>query len=311
MASNPPSNAVDGLTSFDLPAIDWRRWARIGISLVVAHAIIGALLWQTLDSMVGAWSRSRTFVHGFLILPATWYMIWEYRDRWMVLPPIPDPWGPRYLVGLGGVWIIGELFALERLQQAAVLAVLPALILAFCGKRVLRELVWPLGLLAFAVPVGMSLEPILQRFTAESIAVGLSLFVVPFERDELLFHLSSRTWEVAPDCGGLRYLLPGLVLAYIFTGLVHRRASQRAQFICISIVGFVLGNSVRAIAIILGDHLGIAEGTDHRVFSYSVFGVLVLTLWWIGLRWQVGDCAGVRDYDALDVSAIPTTAQNP
>lgn len=297
--------------SFDLPALDWKRWARIGIALLVAYTVISVLLWQTIDSLAGAWSRSRTFVHGFLILPATWYMIWEYRDRWTVLSPIPDPSGLRHLVGLGAVWMVGELYALERLQQAVVLAVLPILILAFCGGQVLRVLVWPLGLLAFALPVGTSLEPILQRFTAESIAVGLSLVVVPYERDGLLFHLASRTWEVAPDCGGLRYLLPGLVLAYIFTGLVHRRTSHRVQFLLISILGFVLGNSVRATAIILGDHWGIAEGTDHRVFSYSVFGMLVLALWRMGLQWEEGHSSMALARRQADVRTIAPTVPNP
>lgn len=290
--------------------IDWKRWTCIGAGLVVTCVIIGVLAWPTTYVFVDLWSRSRTYAHGFLIIPATWYMIWEYRGRWMVHSPRPDPRGIALLVGLCAAWMVARLFGAQLLELTAVLLALPVLILAYCGERVLREVAWPLGLLIFALPGGAGLEPMLQQFTAEFIAVGLSLSTVPYERDGLLFHLSTRTWEVAMDCGGLRYLLPGLVLAYIFSGLVHRRALHRVHFLLISMVGFVMGNGVRATAIILGDHLGITEGTDHRVFSYSVFGALLLALWWIGLRWEERADATADRYHGSPLPVLATRTNN-
>ena len=48
----------------------------------------------------------------------------------------------------------------------------------------------------------------------------------------------------------------------------------------------IIANGIRACTIILGDHFGIADGTDHRVFSYAVYGLTMPLLLWIGLRWQ-------------------------
>jgi hypothetical protein len=33
------------------------------------------------------------------------------------------------------------------------------------------------------------------------------------------------------------------------------------------------------------DHLGIADGTDHRVFSYTIYSITVFLLAWLGRRW--------------------------
>jgi hypothetical protein len=48
----------------------------------------------------------------------------------------------------------------------------------------------------------------------------------------------------------------------------------------------MVANGIRAYTIILGDHFGIADGADHRVFSYAVYGLTMPLLLWFGLRWQ-------------------------
>jgi len=40
----------------------------------------------------------------------------------------------------------------------------------------------------------------------------------------------------------------------------------------------ILANGIRAYSIILGNHLGVAEGTDHRFFSYAVYAATYLSL---------------------------------
>jgi hypothetical protein len=47
----------------------------------------------------------------------------------------------------------------------------------------------------------------------------------------------------------------------------------------------MVANGVRAYGVILGDHFGIADGTDHRVFSYTIYGLTIPLLFWLGLRW--------------------------
>ena len=91
--------------------------------------------------------------------------------------------------------------------------------------------------------------------------------------------------EPIADCGGLRYLLPGLAVGYAFATLVYRQPARRVVFLAICAAVLMVANGIRAYGVIVGDHVGIAEGIDHRVFSYSVYGVTMPLLFWIGLRW--------------------------
>jgi exosortase len=166
---------------------------------------------------------------------------------------------------------------------------LPALILGIFGSKVLRILQFPLGFLAFALPVGTSIEPWLQKIAAMFIMLGLDMVGIPYNRDGYFITIPSGTWEVAPDFGGLRYLLPGLALGYVYTAVMHHGLKHRLSFLVLCTLLLVLANGVRAYGVILGDHLGIAEGADHRVFSYVVYGATVIFLAWFGLSWRRDD----------------------
>jgi exosortase A len=256
--------------------------------LLLAWLVVLAIFWTTAHSLVDAWARSRSYAHGFLVLPATGYMVWCYRDRLRKLTPSSHAAGPLLFVALACTWFIGERTGDLLVQQIAVVAMLPTLILSVMGAGVLRVLRFPLGFLGFALPIGTSIEPWLQKMTALFIVTGLDLAGIPHARDGFLITIPSGTWEVAPDCSGLRYLLPGLALSYVYTALMHDRVKQRVSFLFVCALFLVVANGVRAYGIILGDHLGIAEGTDHRVFSYTIYGVTLWSLGWLGLRWDAG-----------------------
>jgi exosortase len=171
------------------------------------------------------------------------------------------------------------------LQQAAVVAMLPGLMWAILGKEIVKTLSWPLGFLVFMLPVGTSIEPWLQDVTAWFIQVGLELTDIPYLYEDHTIVIASGIWEVIADCAGLRYLLPGLAVGYAFATLIYRQPARRLVFLVLCAVALMVANGIRAYCLIVADHFGIAEGTDHRVFSYSVYGVTMPLLFWIGLRW--------------------------
>jgi exosortase A len=236
--------------------------------------------------MVETWANSRTFAHGFLVVPATAYLIWSYRDLWTSHEPYPTVWGLIALFIAACGWLIGDAANVIWLQQIAVVAMIPGLVLTLFGKDVSTTLSWPLGFLVFMVPVGTAIEPWLQDITTWLVRVGLDLAGIPYLAERHRFILTTGTWNVDPDCAGLRYLLPGLALGYAFATLMYRRPSRRLSFLAVCAVVLIVANGIRAYTIILGDHFGIADGADHRVFSYAVYGLTMPLLLWFGLRWQ-------------------------
>jgi exosortase A len=272
-----------------MAAAEAQQWIRACVLFAVSWVIILALFWDTIQTMVDVWAHSRTYAHGFLILPATLYLIWCYRDRLIGISPLANSRGLVLGAILACGWCLGGITQTLLVQQIAVISMLPALILGIFGSKVLRALQFPLGSLAFALPVGTSIEPWLQKITAMFIMLGLEMVGIPHHRDGYLITIPSGSWEVAPDCGGLRYILPGLALGYIYTAVMHHTLKQRVTFLFLCAGLLIVANGARAYGIILADHLGIAEGTDHRVFSYAVYGVTMLFLAWLGLKWSNDD----------------------
>ncbi|TXG87820.1 MAG: hypothetical protein E6R14_00635, partial [Thermomicrobiales bacterium] len=82
----------------------WREWQTAGAILSVAALCIAALFWPTIQSMVDVWASSRTFAHGFLVLPIVGYLVWSSRGRLVLLVPSPNAWGVAVLVGTGILW---------------------------------------------------------------------------------------------------------------------------------------------------------------------------------------------------------------
>jgi len=279
----------------------WAEWRVTGLILCITSLCVVGLFWETVRSMIEAWAGSRTFAHGFLVLPAMGYLIWCYRHMWIQLEPAPSAWGVAALILLGSGWFVGYVTDVVWLQQAAVVAMFPGLMWAILGKEIVKTLSWPLGFLVFMLPVETSIEPWLQDFTAWFIQVGLQLTNIPYHYEDYRIVLTTGTWEVSPDCGGLRYLLPGLALGYAFATLIYRQPARRLVFLALCAVVLMVANGIRAYGVIVGDHFGIADGTDHRVFSYTIYGLTMPLLLWLGLRWQENMTGTSFPHRTLDV----------
>jgi exosortase A len=261
------------------------QWPIPVLVIGIAWVTVVGLFWPTVHSMIAAWNSSRTFAHGFLVVPAAGYLIWCYRARVMVLVPAPSAWGIGAVSMAGMGWFIGYRTNLLVAQQAAVVASLIMLVWALLGAEIFRVLSWPLGFLVFMLPVGTSIEPWLQNFTAWFILIALNLTGIPFLYEEYRITIPSGTWDVAPDCGGLRYLLPGLALGYAFATLIYRQPARRLVFLVVCAAALMIANGIRAYGVIVGDHFGIAEGADHRLFSYTIFGLTIPLVFWLGVKW--------------------------
>lgn len=264
----------------------WSDFQKAGMILCAASLCVATLFWPTIQSMVDVWGSSRTFAHGFLVLPVVGYLVWSFRRRLDSLSPFPNAWGVAALLGSGCAWAVGQVADLLWLQQAAVVASLPGLIWTIYGTQIVRTLSWPLGFLLFLLPVGTSLEPWLQDITAWLILRGLDLSGITYAYRGYDIMVGPAVWEVAPDCGGLRYLLPGLSLAYAFVALTYRQPTRRILFLILCAVVLMIANGIRAYGVIVGNHLGIAVDADHRLFSYTIYGLTMPCLFWLGLKWK-------------------------
>jgi len=141
---------------------------RIALPLVVlVCAGIVAMYWRTAESMVGIWARSETFQHDFLILPISLFLIWTRRREVAKLVPAPDYLGFVLVAGAGLLWLVAAAGEVQVFQHYAMVAMIPAAVIAVAGREVAWALAFPLGFLLLCVPVGEALMLPLMDHTAD------------------------------------------------------------------------------------------------------------------------------------------------
>jgi len=261
------------------------RWSTVATITILAWGAMFWLFWPTVRTLIASWMVSRTFTHGFLVLPATVYLLWFYRQHLTGIVPTPNLSGLAVFSLLVCGWFISHQAGSSLWEQVSLVGMLPALVWVIAGTCALRVLSFPLGLLTFALPIGTAIEVWLQDFTTTFLEVTLNAVGVPLLREGYFLHIPSGRWEVATDCAGLRYVLPGLALGYMYAAMMYRQALRRVAFLILCGLFLILANGVRAFGIIFFDFVGLAEGTDHRVFSYLVYGITIVFLAWVGTTW--------------------------
>jgi exosortase A len=248
-----------------------------------------ALFAPTTASMVEIWHRSDTFAHGFLVLPAVLWFVWNRRGALARLPVRPSAWALLPLGAAGLLWLLGGLSSSLAAAQLGLIAMVPCALAALFGRDWVRALAFPLAFLFFAVPFGEFMVPTLIDWTADFTVAAVAASGVPVYREANNFVIPSGRWSVVEACSGIRYLIASLMLGSLYAWIVYRSARRRALFIAAAIAVPLVANWVRAYAIVMLGHLSdnrIATGVDHLIYGWVFFGALMAAMFWIGGRWR-------------------------
>lgn len=280
-------------------------------SFVLLGAVLVVLYYDSYASLVLTWARSGTFQHGFLIFPISMYLIWEKRGLLRHQVPSYNAWGAVVLLVLSAMWLLAVLADLRVLEHAAVVFMVPALVLAVFGWRVVRVLLFPLAYLAFAVPAGQSLVGPLQDLTAYFTVAALQWSGIPVFSEGRFISIPNGNFEVAEACSGIRFFIASAALGCLYAYLVYRSWRRRLWFMLAALVVPIIANGVRAFGIILIAHwsdMRWATGTDHVIFGWHLFGAVLFIMFWIGWRWRELDAPAEPRDPASTVTANPLSA---
>lgn len=273
----------------------WRQ-ALAALALLLLWTFV--LYRETGTAMVTIWARSDTFAHAFLVPPIVLWLIWRQRQLIAVEIPRPAPGVLVLIAAAALVWLLGELAAVNAVTQLALVALLVLTVPAVLGWSVTRLIIFPLGFLFFAVPIGEFLLPQLMEWTANFTVLALRLSGVPVYREGLQFVIPSGNWSVVEACSGVRYLIASLTVGALFAYLNYQSTKRRILFVIASIAVPVVANWVRAYMIVMLGHLSsnkLAVGVDHLIYGWLFFGVVMMLMFIIGARWtETGELARER-----------------
>ena len=260
--------------------------------LATAAALLALLLLLFKDTaltMASTWFRSETYTHAILVPPIVGWMIWRERAALAAQPTQAMPWllVPMALVCL--LWLLGDLGQVNALTQLALVTLIVLSVPALFGWAVTKTILFPLGFLYFAVPLGDFLLPTMMDWTAHFTVAALRLSGVPVYREANQFVIPSGSWSVVEACSGVRYLIASLMVGTLFAYLNYRSAKRRIVFMAIAIVVPIVANWLRAYIIVMLGHLSnneIATGVDHIVYGWLFFGIVIMVMFGIGSMWS-------------------------
>ncbi|MDO8248107.1 MAG: exosortase A [Rhodoferax sp.] len=271
-----------------LPLTLPQPWRRALPALLLLLAWILFLYRDTAAAMVLIWYGSETFTHGFLVPPIVLWLVW--RRRCFIAAQTPQPaLGVLLAIACAGfIWLMGDLVAINAVTQLAVVALLVLSVPAVLGWSVTRLIIFPLGFLFFAVPIGEFLLPQFMEWTANFTIFALRLSGIPVYREGLSFVIPSGNWSVVEACSGVRYLIASLTVGTLFAYLNYHSSKRRILFVIVSVVVPVVANWMRAYIIVMLGHLSgnkLAAGVDHLIYGWIFFGVVIMLMFIIGARW--------------------------
>ncbi|HTJ96308.1 MAG TPA: exosortase A [Rhodocyclaceae bacterium] len=264
-------------------------WRNSLLALVVGLVWILAWYWETGAAMVSIWERSGTFTHAFLVPPITLWLIWRLRQPLATIAPRANLWLALPFFCVGGLWLLGELAAVNVVTQFALVAMIVLAVPMLLGMQLARAITFPLLFLFFAVPFGEFVMPTLMQWTANITVMGVRMSGVPVFQEGLQFVIPSGHWSVIEACSGVRYLIASICIGVLFAYLNYRSLKRRVLFVIAATIVPLIANWIRAYGIVMLGHVSgnkLATGVDHLVYGWVFFGIVITALFMLGMRWH-------------------------
>lgn len=260
-------------------------WKQAVAGLILAFAAIFWLNAEVIRFTVHIWTYNETYTHGYLIFPISAWLVWRKRSILAKMRPRPEYSGLLLMLLCSLAWQLGHQADTMVVEQYSMIGMLAASIWALLGRKISKQIAFPVFFLFLAVPIGEAFIPWLMDFTADFTVKALQLTGIPVFREGTFFSLPDGNWSVVEACSGLRYLISSLTLGILYAYLTYRSFIRKLVFIAISGIVPIFANGIRAYMIVMIGHLaGIkyATGIDHLIYGWLFFGLVMLLLFWIG-----------------------------
>src|SRR5947207_15742369 len=191
--------------------------------------------------------------------------------------------------------LAAELF----LQRTAVLITLVGILLVLGGVGLLRELVFPLALLPFMIPIPTvvynQITFPLQLFASQVAEFVLGVFGIPVLRDGNVLELASQKLSVAEACSGIRSLLSLTFLSLVFSYFFDKKVWMRWVLLAGTVPIAILANSGRVTITGMLSEVNpeLAHGFFHSLEGWIIFMIALVML--VRLHWTINFFYGLKD----------------
>ncbi len=263
---------------------------------VIIAALLVFLFYPTFRWLVLSWLNNPYYSHGFLVPLVSLFFLWRKKGAFLGERGEPSNLGwVAVALGLAG-HLLAVLWQAYYLSALAFIFILSGLVLHFYGARAARQLLFPLGLLFFMIPLPIvdRLSPSLESFTATHATSLVQMVGIPARNLGSQISLSGSAFVVAAPCSGLNSIVSLLVLTAVLTYVVRGSPLAKATLLGAAVPIAMAANLFRVSSLLSIAHFFGAEAGMtyfHNLSSPILFLVALALL--VGVGKAVG-CSEIR-----------------
>lgn len=257
--------------------VSWQPIVWFGALLILCYAPI-------LYRLATQWASDEDMGHGFLVPIVAGFIVWQRRKILAATPRQPNAWGLVLVIFAAFEALAATLGAELFTARLAFIIALFGVILYLGGTRWVKELLFPLLLMLFMIPIPQiiyaQLTLKLQMIAAELGETLISWMGIPVLRVGNTLQLPSQTLDVATACSGIRSLLSLGFLSLVYAYFTDKRVWMRWVLLVATVPIAICANAIRvAVTGLLSEHnTKLAQGAYHEVEGYIVFVVALIAL---------------------------------
>jgi exosortase len=257
--------------------VSWLPIVWFGALLILCYAPI-------LYRMAVQWANDEDMGHGFLVPVVAGFIVWQRRRVLAATPRQPNAWGLALVIFAALEALAATLGAELFTARLAFIISLFGIILYLGGKRWIEELLFPLLLMLFMIPIPAiiyaQLTLKLQTLAAALGETLISWMGIPVLRSGNTLQLPSQTLDVAEACSGIRSLLSLGFLSLVYAYFTDKRVWMRWVLLVCTVPIAICANAIRvAVTGLVSEHdVKLTRGAYHEMEGYIVFVVALAAL---------------------------------
>jgi exosortase len=229
------------------------------VLFVVFLLAVGGLFFVPLRKLMGVSLQHEQFSHIPLVAFVGAVLI--YRERKEIFAKVASSRASTAISAVAAALSASLAFVAGRapesealaLQICAFLLLLVSVFVFIWGLECLKKAAFPLGFLAFMVPLPDSLlQPVVRALQHGSAHAAEALFWlsgVPYFREDMIFLLPGLAIEVAEECSGIRSSLALLITTTLIARTFLRKSGSRLALIMAVVPVAMAKNGLRIVTL--------------------------------------------------------------
>jgi exosortase A len=250
--------------------------------LIIGFVVVFFPVWE---GLVLFWIVSDDYSHGFFIVPVFLFIMWQKKDEFAKIDINPKKWGFIWILFFLLLYLFAIYAEIKSMASVTMILFLSGAIFYLFGYGILKEMIFPIFILLFMIPVPSQIYATLtiplQLFVSAVSTWFAFIINIPIYREGNVIHLPEHMLQVTQACSGLRSMISLLTLSAVFGYLTLKSNTLRAVLFFLGIPIAIVVNVIRVSVIVCAFYYfnyDLTRGDVHTLFGVVIFFLALIII---------------------------------